>query len=121
MLIGGIAFGQHGFHYAPFLRARNDAGYMRFYHGLVVLVLEHGLRFGPVAVVEFRDGERTFYCVAKIYRLLEAKVHSLCQPADVAADFRGEAGNQESVTNSATKVFCVCEAIIEMYGVIVSA
>ena len=51
MLIGWISFGHHGLHYSPFLDTWNDAGYMGFYDRFVVLVLEHGFGFGPVAVV----------------------------------------------------------------------
>ena len=94
---------------------------MGSYDDLVLLILEDGFGFGSVAVVNFGNGEGTFYGVAKIYGLLEAKIHSGGQPADLPANFGGQTGDCKAMANSATKIFCVCEAIIEMHGIVVAA
>src|SRR6267142_3565580 len=101
--ISVISFGAHGFYDLSFLEAWDDAGQMGFYDDLVLLILEDGFGFGLVVVVNLGNGEGTFYGVAKIYGLLEAKIHSGSQPADLSADLGGQIGNSESVTNSATK------------------
>lgn len=94
---------------------------MRFYDNLILLVFEHRLSLGSIPVIKLSDGKTTFYCVTKIYRLLETKIHSRCQPANLSADLSEQAGNQKSMTNSAMKIFYLCEAMIKMDRVIVSA
>jgi len=55
-----------------------------FVDNLILLVFEHGLSFGSILVIKLSDGKTAFYRVTKIYRLLERKIHSRCQPANLA-------------------------------------
>ena len=118
--VSRVSFGDHGFHDTPFGEAGDDTSYNRLYDNFVLLVLEDRFGFGPITVVNLRDGHGTFYDVPKIDRALETKSHSRGQPADLSANFRDHAGHQESMTNAGTKVFCAGEAIIKMDGIIVS-
>ena len=94
---------------------------MGFYDDFVLLVFEDGLGLGSITVVDFGDGKRTFYRVAKIYRFLKTKIHSGGQPADLPADLCGQAGDRKAVANSATKILCAGEVIIEMDRIVVAA
>src|SRR5262249_42462216 len=111
----------HDLHDAPFRKAGRNASYICFYDSFIPLVFEHHLSFGSVAVIKLGDSEATFYCVPKIYRLLETKIHSRCQPPNLSTDLIEKAGNQESLTNWAMKILRLCKAKIKMHRVIVSA
>ncbi len=94
---------------------------MRFYDNLILLVFEHRLSFGSITLIKLSDGKTTFYCVTKIYWLLETEIHPRCQPANLSADLSEYAGNEKSMTNSAMKISYLCKAMIKMHRVIVSA
>lgn len=86
--IGGISFSHHDLHDAPFWKAGRNTSHICFYDSLVPLVFEHHLSFGSVAVIKLSDSETTFYCVSKIYWLLETKIsdasHPICPPISVS-------------------------------------
>src|SRR6266568_9493102 len=84
--IGRISFCHYEFHDAPFWKPGCNASHTCLYDRFIPLVFEQHLSFSPVAVVKLSDGELTFDCVPKIYRLLEAEIHSRCQPSNLSTD-----------------------------------
>src|SRR5271154_925550 len=121
VLVGGVAFGEHSLHDAPLLRAWDDAGYIGKGHDLVVLVFEDGFGCGSVALVNRGDGHSAFDGVAEIDRLLETIIHFRGQPADLSANLRGHAGNQQAMTDAPAKILGLSKAVIEMDRVVVPA
>src|SRR5579884_1271447 len=118
--IGRISLLHHSFHNTLFWRARDNAPYICFNDHFALLVPEHRIRPGPVTVVQFSDRESTFYCVAKVNGLLEAKIHFRREPADLSPDLGEQAGNLQTMANRAAKTFQFRKALVKMHGIVIA-